>query len=210
MLISTGPEDRSRVLIRFPENTRSILEHYFDTYTFLLKITSPRQNRLGSFRAAVKGQPPVIRINNDLGPYSFLLVFLHELAHLDVWLNFGRKAVPHGKEWKAAYRRLVNPLFMNGSIPEPLMHSLERYFVRTPATFHRDVNLLNALNQLEGKERILILRDIPEKSAFVLPGGKTMVKLERMRTRFKCYCPQNKRFYLVPGTAQIIPIKENS
>jgi SprT protein len=97
MVIPTGLESSPQVLSLFPADTRWLITEYFSNYSFRLRITKPRKLRLGSFRAAYKGELPVISLNNDLGPYSFLLVFLHELAHLQVWKQFGRKVSPHGK-----------------------------------------------------------------------------------------------------------------
>ncbi|MFN8135383.1 MAG: SprT-like domain-containing protein [Bacteroidales bacterium] len=62
----------------------------------------------------------MIQANADLGPYTFLLVFLHELAHLVVMKKYGRKAKPHGSEWKNAYRQLVQPFFEHEVFPVKL------------------------------------------------------------------------------------------
>jgi SprT protein len=210
MLISSGPDQLSAFLLRFPESTRSIILEYINKYSFYLKITNPRKVRLGSFKASLKGHPPVISINNDLGHYSFMLVFLHELAHLEVWLRHGRRAKAHGMEWKQSFRLLCGPLLEPGYLPTSLVDRLHKYFILTHATFQRDINLLNILGQLEGKEEMITVREIPENAAFRLSDGRIMVKQERLRTRYRCYCPANKRYYLVPGTLQIIPGNEHS
>ena len=203
MVKSAGPESLSLVLSRFPEDTRWLINDYFSNYSFQLKITKPRKLRLGSFRAAIKGDLPVISLNSDLGPYSFLLVFIHELGHLLVWKQYKRRAAPHGKEWKEAYRFLILPLMERNSIPVELMQGLEHYFIKTHASFQRDIGFLRILHSLDGKGLLLTLNDIPEKNTFNLMDGRPMVKLERIRTRYKCYCPSNKRYYLVSPAAQI-------
>jgi len=203
MVKSTGPESSFLVLSRFPEDTRWLVNEYFSKYSFHLKITNPRKLRLGTFRVASGGELPIISINNDLGEYSFLLVFLHELAHLHVWQKHGRRVTPHGKEWKEAYRQLVLPLFEREIIPAILRPGLEKYFSNTRASFHRDIGLQRILHSLDGNGNLMVLGDIPVKGIFHLSDGKQMIKLERIRTRYKCYCPSNKKYYLVSPAAQI-------
>jgi SprT protein len=203
MVKSAGPESSSKVLSLFPEDTRWLISEYFSKYSFRLRITNPRKLRLGSFRAAYRGEMPIINLNNDLGPYSFLLVFLHELAHLVVWQQFGRKVLPHGQEWKRAYHQLTTPLMDGNCLPNDLKSGLEKYFLKSRASFQRDIGFQRILHSLDGKGQLLTLHDIPDKGTFHLMDGKQMVKIERIRTRYKCYCPSNKRYYLVSPAAQI-------
>lgn len=205
MSIVIKPEVPVLYLTRFPERVHPIISDYFSRFTFQLHITRPRKQKLGSFRAPMRRELPLIRINNDLGPYSFLLVFIHELAHQQVWELFGRKAQPHGKEWKAEFYRLMKPMMTVEHLPSELVTALERFFIRTPATLYRDTQLMKVLNYLEHGKSITILKDIQQNSAFQLPDGREMIKLERLRTRYKCLCLKTRRYYLVSGMAQIFP-----
>ncbi len=201
--MNTRPENLALLLARFPENSHWLIEQYISKYSFQLKITKPRKLRLGSFRAARKGEMPVISLNNDLGLYSFLLVFIHELAHLVVWQQHSRRASPHGIEWKNNFRSLIDPLFEHHLFSAELRQGLERYFLKTPASFQHDVKLQRLLHALDGNGEFVTLGDIPDKEPFHLSDGRQMVKLERVRTRYKCFCPSNKRYYLVSPAAQI-------
>ena len=198
------PETLDGVLSRFPEQAQNMTKALFNEYHFLFRITTPRKTRLGSFKGVRMGARPVIQINSDLGPYTFLLVFLHELAHLVVMKKFGRKAKPHGDEWKNAYRNLVIP-FIDGQIfPAVLTAELHRYFIKTPATFHRDTRLINTLSSLEGGKAMVTVNDVPLNSTFTLMSGREFVKLEKLRTRYKCFCPKTRKYYLVPRSAQVM------
>lgn len=200
---SAKPESLSMVLSRFPEETHWLIHEYFRKYSFQFRITRPYRLRLGSFRASIGGGLAQININNDLGKYSFLLVFLHELAHYTVWKQYGRRSAPHGKEWKTAYYGLVLPLLDNDSLPRDLILCLDQYFHSKRASFQRDINFQRVLSLLDGKGPILLLGDISEKDIFHLMDGRQMVKIEQIRTRYKCYCPSNKRYYLISPAAQI-------
>ena len=198
------PETLEGVLARFPQKAHGLTRQLFDEYHFLFRITAPRKSRLGSFKGARLAGRPVIQVNADLGPYTFLLVFLHEVAHLVVMKQYGRKAKPHGDEWKNAYRRLVQPYFEQQVFPDALALELRRYFLKTPATFHRDARLINTLAVLEGGAAIVTVGDVPMNSTFTLVSGRQFVKLEKLRTRYKCYCPKTRKYYLVPRSAQVL------
>lgn len=198
------PETLEGVLNRFPQPAHELVRGLFNEYTFLFRITSPRKSRLGSFKGNRLGARQLIQVNADLGPYTFLLVFLHELAHLVVMKQYGRKAKPHGSEWKITYRRLVQPFLEQQVFPAGLVTELQRYFVKTPATFHRDARLINVLASLEGGAAIVTVGDVPINSTFTLMSGRQFVKLEKLRTRYKCYCPKTHKYYLVPRSAQVM------
>ncbi len=198
------PETLEGVLTRFPEQAHQLTRELFNEYHFLFRITAPRKTRLGCFKGVRYGARPIIHINSDLGQYTFLLVFLHELAHLVVMKKYGRKAKPHGVEWKIAYRSLMQPFFDSHVFPIALTIELHRYFIKTPATFHRDARLINTLTTLEGGEVFITVDDVPINSTFTLMSGRQFVKLEKLRTRYKCFCPKTRKYYLVPNSAQVM------
>lgn len=202
--MSYKPETLEGVLNHFPEQAQLLTKALFNEYKFLFRITTPRKTRLGSFKGVRLGARPVIQVNSDLGQYTFLLVFLHELAHLVVMKKFGRKAKPHGEEWKNAYRSLVQPFFNDQIFPNVLEVELNRYFLKTPATFHRDTRLINTLSSLEGGKAMVTVNDVPLNGTFTLMSGRQFVKLEKLRTRYKCFCPKTRKYYLVPRSAQVM------
>lgn len=191
------------ILLHFPESARPDIKLLFEKHSFSFRITAPRQTRLGSFRPS-QNKVPVVSVNIDLKQYTFLLIFLHEVAHLIVWEQYGRDVKAHGQEWKKAFRELAEPFFENNVFPADLENELRRYFRSTPATFSRNTKLINALAFHEGGIPSLTVADIPFNETFSLAKGKTFVKLQKRRTRFKCYCPADRRYYLVHGSAKVL------
>ena len=59
-----------------------------------LKITRSRRTKLGDYRPPINHPNHRISVNHNLNPYSFLITFIHELAHLMVFEQFGNKAAP--------------------------------------------------------------------------------------------------------------------
>ena len=192
------------ILLHFPELSRDKIKASLQSHSFSFRITSPRQTLLGSFRGSQAGKPPIIMVNSDLKPYTFLLVFLHELAHFHIWNKFKRRVPPHGKEWKSTLRELAAPFIQEGIFPLELTKELATYFKTAPATFHHNIRMIQALAQAEGEKRILLVDDIPSEEKFSLVNGKQYVKIEKRRTRYKCLCLNDNKYYLVSKTAQIL------
>lgn len=190
----------------FPPETFGAAEACFREHRFSLRISKPRKNKLGSFRPSANGGNPLITVNADLGQYMFFLVFMHEIAHLIVYRQYSRNVSSHGIEWKNTYRKLISPLMDDNILPAELIAGLRKYFVRVPATFIRQTELLRVINRLDGKSHINLLSEMPYNSVFALPGGKRFLKLETRRTRCRCLCLDNKRYYDVACNAQIIPL----
>lgn len=193
----------------FPPETFSMVEYCFREYRFDLRIVKPRKNKLGSFRFSSGRGNPLITVNADLGKYMFFLVFVHEIAHLIVHNKYPRNVPSHGKEWKLIYKGLIYPLLDNNILPAELVRHLRKYFINTPATFIRHTGLLREINNLDGKEEIQTLNDIPLNTLFTLSNGKRFLKLETRRTRCRCLCVDNKRYYDVACNAQIISVVSN-
>ena len=57
-----------------------------------------------------------IKVVDSLYGVNFLETFIHEVAHATTWDLYGRDATPHGKEWKAEYRRLMKPFLSNPTL----------------------------------------------------------------------------------------------
>jgi len=192
----------------FPPETFSTVEACFRDFRFDLRISKPRKNKLGSYRAGQKDSKPLITVNSDLGKYMFFLVFMHEIAHLKVHSQHGRAVLSHGKEWKATFSQMIIPMLDSGMLPAGLEKPLRKYLVNPAATFIRQTELMKVINQLDGKKPVDVLNDIPLQSVFALANGMRFVKLEKRRTRCRCLCLDNKRYYDVACNAQIFRVSD--
>ena len=63
----------------------------------------------------------------NLNKWSFLLTFLHEIAHRIVKEEYKIKVSPHGKEWKSEFRKILIPLITSGNLPLELEKALSNY-----------------------------------------------------------------------------------
>ena len=167
------------------------------------KIVPGRKTKLGDFRTGPLVRKPVITVNGDLNPYSFLITALHELAHLDTYRQYGWKVAAHGAEWKSAFRKRLLPLLESNALPIELHVALEKSYTRLKASSGGDVALSRALRAFDHKAEIT-LESLPRNAHFNL-NNKHFIKGELRRTRYLCTEFGSKRTYLIHALAAITP-----
>ena len=168
------------------------------------KIVPGRKTKLGDFRTHPLQRKPIITVNGDLNPYSFLITSLHEIAHLDTYRQHGWKVPAHGHEWKAAFRQRLLPILESRALPPELQHVLERSFVRLKASSGADVQLSRVLKTFDQTTEIT-LESLPKHTHFLL-NNKHFIKGELRRTRYLCTEFGTQRIFLIHALAAITPI----
>jgi len=170
---------------------------------FQLKITRSRQTKIGDFTSRKNSQHPRITLNRDLNPYSFLITYIHEVAHLHVFLKHYNRVAPHGEHWKKEFQHLMKPLLTPEIFPAELLGILSNHMINPKASSFADAELTRALRNFdEGKTYSIILSDLPEGSMFNI-NGKYFTKGKLRRTRVLCKEVKSKRHYLVPADALV-------
>lgn len=178
-----------------------------------LVVTRARVSKLGDYRFPSLDHPRhTITINGDLNPYMFLLVLLHEVAHLLTFVDYGRSVRPHGAEWARHYVQLLAHYHSLGAFPAEADALLRRYTARLPlhrATGQQLERLLRSFDPDYNPQQQLTLADLPEGSLFVLRNHPHMVlrSVQRRRTRYHCVEPATGRAFLVQGAAPVIAIE---
>jgi len=170
----------------------------------MFKISRSRLSKLGDYRHPFLGKPHQITVNHNLNRYAFLITLTHEVAHLTTWNKFGRKVNPHGAEWKEEFRLHLQPLFTLNVFPEDIIIQLTKYSLNPKASSCADTDLLKALKKYDTDNSFVHLEDLPEKSVFSLRSGRTFVKGERLRKRYKCVDVASRKIYLVSPVAEVI------
>lgn len=179
-----------------------------------LHITRKRTSKLGDYRYP---QPShnyhEISVNGDLSPHFFLLVLLHEMAHLNTFLAHGRNVQPHGHEWQNQYRSLLLKYFNEGHFPTEVAETMARYTAHIPLNRAAGVELERKLRELDASasggstpaEPELTLSDLPIGSLFRLKNRPQTIfrSIEKRRTRYRCIDQQTRLSYLVSGSAAV-------
>jgi hypothetical protein len=170
---------------------------------FELKLSRSRQTKVGDFTSRRSRRHPRITLNNDLNPYLFLTTYIHEVAHLRVYLRYDDRVDPHGEEWKQAFTDLLIPMLWEHIYPEQILHELRRHMVNPKASSFADTKLTEAFRLFDlNKSHAAVLSQLPEGSTFKLQG-KYFKKGKLRRTRILCKELKSKRDYLVPADALV-------
>lgn len=169
------------------------VQGYLEREAVNLKIVRSRKRKLGDFRYNFSNKEHLITLNANLTEGTFLLTFLHELAHKRCNESFGRKVKPHGAQWKFIFQELLREaLTLNLSDAD---EKLFRKTIQSPkARFQNDCENIDGLT----------LKDIGEHEEFLLLNSdRIFIRLEKMRTRYRCQLKNTQKYYTVSANAQI-------
>lgn len=197
------------------KTTREILTDYLpagsvdmvirlvEEYRFQLRITKARRTKLGDYRPPVKKGFHRISVNHNLNPYLFLITLVHEIAHLVVWNQYKNRVKPHGKEWKRVFKELMSQFINDGIFPEDIELPLISYLRNSKASSVSDQKLTRALRKYDD-QNFKTLEQLHYGKVFKLPDGRSFIRLEKLRTRYRCQSLNNKRFYLINALTEVV------
>lgn len=191
-----------------PEKAAKPVYEMLIRHNVRLVITRHRRSKLGDFRPGIKGEVPKITLNHNLNPYSFLLTFLHEMAHHLVWKKYKNRLQPHGEEWKKTLRQLQEPFLNTDFFPQDILDNLQHEEARIFAASSSDVKMARTLKSYDTGLKGILLETLPEKTIFVLPDGRRFQKLAKRRKNYLCISLDNNRNYIFNPLAEVYP--ENS
>ncbi len=178
----------------------------FTQRRFKLHFKRPRSSKLGDFR------PPrtpngicSITLNLDLNPYQMLITYLHEVAHYDVYQQHRlRRVQPHGAEWQKQFAALLLPFMTETIFPKDVLAALQHHLQHIKASSTADQNLQRVLQQYDkNNTSTTTVESLPDGARFTLKNGLVFQKGEKQRTRYKCYCESNGRWYFVAALAEV-------
>ena len=190
----------------FPEASVAMVGEVYSQRRFKLHFKRPRNSKLGDFR------PPrtqngicTITLNYDLNPYQMLITYVHEVAHYDVYQQYGSRQVqPHGTEWQKQFAALLQPFMTDSIFPNDILEALKKHLQHIKASSTADQNLQRVLRQYDKNTTAAVtVESLPDGARFTLKNGLVFQKGEKQRTRYKCYCETNGRWYFVSALAEV-------
>jgi hypothetical protein len=190
-----------------PEQAVSMCYELWEEAPFRFIINNSRQTKLGDFRAKVNKELAVITVNNNLNSYSFLLTFIHEVAHHRVYDKFKNRVLPHGPEWKKEFQHLMKPFLEAGIFPEPLRGQLTKHMRNPKASSQSDIALAQALSKYDKSDQKGVpLNQLTIGARFSLEK-KEFQSIESRRTRVRCKELKSGKHYLVHKLAIVQPLE---
>lgn len=189
-----------------PAEAVAPVEHLLRQHGVHLVISRDRLSKLGDFKPGNAQRRHHISINGNLNQYEFLLVFLHELAHLYIYNRHGNSVNPHGREWKKQYGIFIREAVEAGLFHPTLKELLMGYSHKVKASGIADGAVSRALAAF-GKQTPgngwHFLEELPKSVVFQTRNGRMYLKEDKVRTRYRCLCLDNKRRYLVNPLARV-------
>ena len=185
-----------------PEKVLPLLVHWIDEYKIKVVITPTRKTVMGDYRSPDYSRGHVITVNGTLNPFAFTITFVHEVAHLIVWLKYRGRVQSHGAEWKNSFKHLMQPLFEQEIFPSDISLALTNYLENPAASSCGDLPLTKTLARYN-KRPVLHLEDLPEGLEFIAHDGRKYLKGKRLRKRYTCVNVQSKQVYLFSPIAEV-------
>lgn len=192
-----------------PPHTFRYVISFFETHTIYLTLTHDRRSVLGDYRPPTRQKPQHrISVNASLNPWHFLITLLHELAHLETFVQHGPRHQPHGKEWKDCFRKILAVPLRKGIFPDDLAAALHRYLDNPAASTCTDPTLYKALHKYNPRRRgYHLVDDLPLNSEFETESGQRFIKIEKLRTRSRCRHVATGRMYFFQGIVEVKLLK---
>lgn len=187
-------------------------QQLWQQYGFQFIVAKARKTKLGDFRALPSGQMR-ITVNIDLNIYAFLITFIHEVAHAEVFktsqLKQKRITQPHGRAWQVAFQRLIKPVLNESIFPASILTPLQEYMQKPAASTYANPVLMQALRQEDSLingitmyQPSVLLSDIPEGQLFLFQQ-KTYLRGTLRRTRVVCKEVSSAKLYAILAHAWV-------
>lgn len=182
-----------------PDKSISYCYELWRSHPFRFLVTKKRETKLGDYRYHYQHKSHTITVNGDLNKYTFLVTFLHEVAHLKAQVLYGSRIKPHGLEWKNEFKSLLYPVMTEEVFPENVLNALKNYLRNPKASSCTDIELLKALGEHDENNHLLFLSDVGRGDTFRF-NKKYYIKESSIRTRAICKeLKSGKKYYISEG-----------
>lgn len=191
-----------------PAGASGKMLEYLHRYKVHLTITRTRKSILGDYRHATGDDHHRISVNGNLNPFAFLITLIHEIGHLVTFQQYGNKVFSHGKEWKLAYRIVLEDFMKLKIFPPDLHQALLKSLHDLPASSCSDVNLTRVLKNYDAKkDKTVLVEDILEGAQFKTSDGRIFKRGKQIRKRIEGVDVQSRKLYLFSPVYEVEPLK---
>lgn len=191
-----------------PDRSIEQIVEWLLEYRIHLKITPRRKSKYGDFQGATFNSPHKISVNGDLNPYSFLIVLVHEMAHLFTYETYRHDVKPHGKEWKHNFLKLMIPFFHAHVFPPELELAVKKSMLNPGASGCVDEELFKALRVYDENKSGELVENLRINELFAMPDGKVYRKGKKLRKRYRCVEVNTNDVYLFSPVAEVMPLED--
>lgn len=193
-----------------PENAVHYCLDLWSAIPFRFKVTRKRSTKLGDYRFDHRNGSHSITVNFDLNQYSFLITYIHEVAHLLTTERKGRKTRPHGLEWKSSFKELMEPVLTDLIFPNEILILLKKHMKNPKASTYADSALVKILRTYDDHESDLVSLSILDEGDIFEFNNRMYTKLNLRRTRVLCVQEDSSRKYLISKMALVRVLRKEN
>ena len=187
-----------------PPIAAPLISRWIDYFGCEFKVSRNRNSKFGDYRHPYGDKGHRISVNYDLNPYAFLVTTVHEFAHLHTWNEHKNKVRPHGAEWKANFKRMMQPFFEQEVFPPEIKRAIINYLNNPAASSCSDLDLYRSLRSHDApKADAISVEKLPPRAVFKLKDGRVFQLEQRLRKRYRCIEISTKRLYLFSPVAEV-------
>ena len=199
-------QDYSAQLSKYmPAPAAPIISQWINDSPCLFRISRSRTSKFGDYRPPHGGHGHRISVNHNLNPYAFLITTVHEFAHLKTWNVYQHRVKPHGQEWKASFKKLMQPFIQSGIFPDDIQLAVIKYMDNPTASSCTDLHLFRVLKRYDTRtDHTHTVEQLPENTIFTLKNGRVFQKKEKIRKRYRCIEMKTQRVYLFSPIAEVM------
>ena len=150
---------------------------------FHFKASRDRETKLGDYTFDPRIKKHTITVNRGLNRYSFLVTYLHEVAHLVTTIRHGVSVKPHGEEWQSAFKEVMYPILKPDVFPEDVLVALHAHMYNEPsASSCGDIALMKVLSRYDtDADHYIFLEDSKVGDVFIIKSDS--FKIEEFKTK---------------------------
>lgn len=112
--------------------------------------------------------------------------------------------MPHGVEWKEAFRQYIVDIIESGIVEVEVNEALRKCYLERERIATSPCMELK--KHLEGdlEDQVLRVHDLGEGEEFVLRNGRVFIRGSKLRTRYRCQELGTGKIYTVHGLAAVV------
>jgi hypothetical protein len=184
--------------------------YFINLYKVHLTITRDRSSILGNYRSPHLQHSHRITINGGLNKFSFLITFIHELAHLVAFEKYRNRIEPHGKEWQQTYKELLEQFLLLNIFPPELVVAIKKSQRNPAASSCAEIHLTRALARFDDNtDGLVFVEQVNTGASFTTSDGRVFIKGEKRRTRHFGTEKESGKIYLFSGIYRVKPVTDN-